>query len=85
MWNEELQLPRFEWVRIFTLDKFLQQKEKKRYEGEALRKLEDGKGSIKLQGEDAVELPNPPEFVRIVTRRYEIVDTPGQYTLPCQC
>jgi hypothetical protein len=83
MWNDELQLPRFEWVKIFTLDNFLQQKETRRYEGEALKKLEDGRGSIRLQGKDAIDLPEPGENkpIRVVTQRYEIVSTPGQYNL----
>jgi len=82
MWDQQLQLPRFELVRIIDLDRFLQQKERKRYQGETLRKIEDGKGNIKLEGAEAVDLPGPGENkpVRIVSERYEIVSTPGQYS-----
>lgn len=82
MWNEELQLPRFERVRVITPINPFQSREDV-YEGARLKEIYDGKGSIKLQGKYEVNLPPPEENrpVRIITERYEIVNTPGQYSL----
>lgn len=85
MWDEELQLPRFERVRIITPKNPFQTEEVK-IEGDVLHKVNevyDGKGTITLQGKYAVKFP-PPEMnkpVRIITERYEIVNTPGQLSL----
>lgn len=85
MWDEALQLPRFESVRVITPKNAFQAEEVK-IEGDVLQKkgeIYDGQGTITLQGKYAVKFP-PPDMntpVRIITKRYEIVNTPGQYSL----
>lgn len=85
MWDKELQLPQFESVRVITPTNPFQTEEVK-IDGDTLQKkgeVYDGEGTITLQGKYAVKFP-PPEMnrpVHIVTQRYEIVNTPGQYSL----
>ncbi len=75
MWNPDLQLPRFD--RVIVTDA---EGRKTTYDGPALQKLEDGKGGLTLSN---LRLPSPNQRkpVRIVTERYELVNTPGYYYL----
>ncbi len=79
MWNEKLEIPRFESVSVISD----QGKKRKMYVGDELQKIYDGKGSIRLEGPNLVQLPaahlNQP--VRIESERYELVSTPGSYNL----
>jgi hypothetical protein len=79
MWNQELQLPRFERVTVSGPT----DADKRVYEGVELKKIDDGKGSIRLEGGNSVKVPpegskNP---ARITTERYELVYVPGSYNL----
>jgi hypothetical protein len=82
MWDDELQLPRFESVTVSTqIDAFHTKDET--ISGDELKQISDGKGSIILEGKHAIKFP-PPEMnkpVRITTKRYELVNTPGDYNL----
>lgn len=75
MWNPDLQLPRFD--RVIVTDG---EGNRTEYAGTALTALEDGKGGLTLKN---IRLPPPNEHkpVRIVTERYELVNTPGYYYL----
>lgn len=76
MWNEQMNMPRFERVVII---KHFPKEEEIRYEGVGLQKIDKGRGTIRLAGETGIDLP-PPEKqspVRIITERYEIVNLPG--------
>lgn len=79
MWNERLEIPRFEKVSVISDHG----KTVKDYVGDDLQKIYDGKGSIRLEGPNLVQLP-PARFnqpVRIVSERYELVSAPGSYNL----
>ncbi|MGA8806612.1 MAG: hypothetical protein WB973_01955 [Thermoanaerobaculia bacterium] len=75
MWNPDLRLPRFDRVIVTDADGRITV-----YDGAALQRLEDGKGSLTLT---SIRLPPPSQGkpVRIVTERYELVNTPGYYYL----
>jgi hypothetical protein len=77
MWNEDLQIPRFEKVTIIRDSG----KQEDLYEGERLKRIYDGK-SI-LLGPDVVQLPAPQlhQSVKIVSERYELMSAPGSYNL----
>jgi len=77
MWNEELQIPRFERVTVFRDSG----KQVDPYEGDRLKRINDGR-SI-LLGPDILKLPAPQlhQPVRIVSERYELVCAPGAYNL----
>jgi hypothetical protein len=79
MWNQDLQLPRFERLTISGPS----DGDKRIYVGMELKEIDDGKGSISLEGGNSVKVPpegskNP---VRITTERYELVNVPGSYNL----
>jgi hypothetical protein len=78
--DEEINAPRFESVVILRGDNGATLKE---YDGLALTQLCDAEGNLKLAGEDAIELPptKKKQHVRIITRRVELVNTPGVYVV----
>ena len=79
MWNEKLEIPRFEMLKVISD----QGRTVKMYVGDELQKIYDGKGSIRLEGPNSVQLPpahlNQP--VTIVSERYELVSQPGSYNV----
>ena len=78
MHNAQLDLPRFERVLITGPDS----NDRREYRGND-PEIYKGKGQLELTGKHAVRLPPPKSGkpVRILTERYEIVNTPGYYYL----
>lgn len=79
MRDEKLNLPRFDRVLVVGPGAQIE----RLYEGDGLKRIYDGKGSIKLQGADSVRVPprDSGRRIRIITERYEIVNVPGYYYL----
>jgi hypothetical protein len=84
MFDKTLGVPRFETIKL-TKQVTQWEAQTEEFSGANLEQLSDGKGTINLDPRKlkVIDLPAPNDNrpIRVLSQRYEIVSTPGQYRL----